>query len=423
MNEATSEPEPARRDKIAGDVKRLPALDGLRGLAILLVMQLHFWGIAFGYAGLPPTLAVDRFMSRLFGVGWSGVDLFFVLSGFLITGILYDAKRSYGYFRNFYARRFLRIFPLYYGFIALSLLVLPNFGRLAGPAGVNQLRDTQVWYWTYMVNIGLATTQFHPHIPIAYGQFWSLAVEEQFYLLWPLVVLLFNRRTLLILCTALVFGALAVRVILLEPVSASFAIFNAPNVVLPARVDTLALGALLALALRGHEELAHYRQGAILVAAATFAVLATLFITHNGLSGFDRDVQTIGFSALALFYAALLLLVLTSGPGATLYRIFTHPTLTFLGRYSYAIYVVHLLIAIELAVEIARRGQVHTVFGSQIPMNIGVSLALTAISVTAAWLSWHLFEKQVLKLKRYVPYGREPIVEPSDSRQPRVPVP
>jgi len=406
MNEARSEPEPARRNEIAGDITRLPTLDGLRGLAVLLVMQLHFWGVAFGFAGRSPTLAIDRWAARVFGVGWSGVDLFFVLSGFLITGILYDAKRSNAYFRNFYARRFLRIFPLYYGFLAFSLLILPNFGRLAGPAGVDQLRNTQVWYWTYTVNFGSSLNQVHPDLPLGYGQFWSLAIEEQFYLLWPLVVLLLSRRALINVCAALVVGALAVRVFLLEPAGASFANFNAANVLLPARVDTLAFGALLALAVRGREGVARFRPGASFAAGGAFAVLATLFITHNGLSGFDRDVQTIGFSALALFYAALLLFAVTSEPGEMFHRIFAHPSLTFLGRYSYAIYVFHLLIAFEFAVELGRRGQVHTVFGSQIPMNILVSLACTVISVTAAWLSWHLFEKQFLKLKRFVPYGR-----------------
>jgi peptidoglycan/LPS O-acetylase OafA/YrhL len=424
MTAPTAEPVSAQRRDIEADVQRLPALDGLRGLAILLVMQLHFWGIAFGFASLPPTLVVDRFMGRLFGVGWSGVELFFVLSGFLITGILYDEKRSRGYFRNFYARRFLRIFPLYYAFLAFALLVLPNFHRLAGPGGVSQLRDTQVWYWTYTMNIASSVKQLHVHLPIAYGQFWSLAIEEQFYLLWPLVVLLFSRRTLLILCAALVVGALAVRIFLLQTASASFAVFVEPGVMLPARIDTLALGALLALALRGPGGIARFRPSAFIAAAGALMVLTILFFTHDGLSGSDPDVETIGFSALALLYAALLLLVLTSRPRATLYRVFTHPSLTFLGRYSYAIYVFHLLIAIELAVEIVRRGQVHTVFGSQIPMNIGVSLALTAISVTAAWLSWHLFEKQILKLKRYVPYGREPVIEtPPAAAQPGLAVP
>src|SRR5438874_1101853 len=120
--------------------RHVPALDGLRGLAILLVMQHHFWGLAFGLASRSPDNTVDRTVSRLFHTGWAGVDLFFVLSGFLITGILYDTKSSDGYFRVFYARRFLRIFPLYYGFLLFAVIVLPHLHRLAGPAEAGQLR-------------------------------------------------------------------------------------------------------------------------------------------------------------------------------------------------------------------------------------------------------------------------------------------
>jgi peptidoglycan/LPS O-acetylase OafA/YrhL len=288
-----------------------------------------------------------------------------------------------------------------------TLFVLPNVDRLAGPGQVSQLRETQFWYWTYMVNIGSAVKQLNAAVPIVHSQFWSLAVEEQFYLLWPFLLLLFSRRAMMILCGALVFGALALRFILVDPISASFANLNASHVLLPARVDTLALGALLAFALRGGVDLTRFRPHAYLVAAGSFVVLAVLFVRHHGLSALDRDVQTIGFSALALFYAALLLIVLTVRPAATLHGIFTHSALRFLGRYSYAIYVFHLLVAFELAREVGYRDWARTVFGSQIPFNIVFSLSCTAVAVTAAWLSWHLFEKRILTLKRYVPYGGE----------------
>lgn len=92
---------------------RLPALDGVRGLAIFMIMQYHFWGLAWGISGRPPVHAIDRWMLDIKAFGWTSVDLFFVLSGFLITRILLDSKgRAGGYFRNFYGRRFLRIFPL-----------------------------------------------------------------------------------------------------------------------------------------------------------------------------------------------------------------------------------------------------------------------------------------------------------------------
>jgi peptidoglycan/LPS O-acetylase OafA/YrhL len=387
----------------------LPALDGLRGLAILLVMQYHFWGLAFGLIAREPTLEIDRFATKLFGMGWSGVDLFFVLSGFLITGILYDAKRSGFFFRNFYARRFLRIFPLYYAFLAFAVFILPNFDRLAGPGQTAQLHDAQAWYWSYTVNIGSSIHQLQANTPLVYSQFWSLAVEEQFYLLWPMLIFVFSRRTMMILCGALVIGALALRIVFVQPMSADVFTRAAPYSLLPSRVDTLALGALLALAVRGGYDLLRFRTHALAVGAASSAVLAALFIAQGGLSALNRWVQTIGLSAFALLYAALLLLVLTSLSGAPLNRIFTHFTLRSLGRYSYAIYVFHLLVAFEVTAQVNRSDQVRTVLGSQIPLNVLFSLICSVLSIAAAWLSWHLFEKQVLKLKRFVPYGRRTV--------------
>jgi len=423
MSAAPAEAAAPRPSAEAGS-QHLPALDGLRGLAILLVMQYHFWGLAFGLTGWKPTLAIDRYAKKLFGTGWSGVDLFFVLSGFLITSILYDAKRSGFYFRNFYARRFLRIFPLYYAFLAIALLILPNFDRLVGPGQFEALRDSQLWYWTYTVNIGSSIHQLQANAPLVYSQFWSLAVEEQFYLLWPLLILVFSRRTMMALCGALIIGALALRIIFVQPISSSFATLAAPYNLLPSRVDTLALGALLALALRGGYDLLQYRKHALAVGAASAAVLAALFIAQGGLSALDQWVQTIGLSAFAFLYASLLLLVLTSLPGSPLHRIFTHFTLRSLGRYSYAIYVFHLLVAFQVSAQINRSEQMRTVLGSQIPWNILFSVICSTISIAAAWLSWHLVEKQVLKLKRFVPYGRraaEPAAQRGHERPPLEP--
>ena len=116
---------------------RVPVLDGLRGVAILLVMVYHF----VIYGGWQPSGEVEHWLFRLATAGWLGVDLFFVLSGFLITGILVDAKGGGGYFRSFYVRRVLRIFPLYYGFLAAYFVLAP----LVSSAG-SALREGQVWY-------------------------------------------------------------------------------------------------------------------------------------------------------------------------------------------------------------------------------------------------------------------------------------
>jgi len=410
MSAATTQELPSSAAGAEPGANHILVLDGLRGLAILLVMQHHFWGLAFGLGGREATLGVDRFAARVFGVGWFGVDLFFVLSGFLITGILFSAKHSTFYFRNFYARRFLRIFPLYYAFLLLIFVVWPRFEwsylrHFAETANLDQISDSQFWYWSYMINIGVAFKHFNANVPIVHSQFWSLAIEEQFYLIWPLLVLLLSRRTMMTLCGVLVVAALAFRYVLVDPSSASWANLNAAHVLLPARVDTFALGSLLALALRGGTDFVRYRTHALAVAGPALIVLLVLFIRHHGLSPIDKDVQTLGFSALALLFAALLLLAVSSTPGSPLHRLFTSSGLRMLGRYSYAIYVFHLLFAVELAGLAARHEWPRTVFGSQIPFNVTFSVTCTAAVIVLGWLSWHLFEKQILKLKRYVPYG------------------
>src|SRR5947209_649249 len=162
----------------------MPALDGLRGLAILMVLAFHF---SLGH------LAPERFLLAIpytvAGIGWVGVDLFFVLSGFLITGILYDAKASQTYFRDFYAKRVLRIFPLYYGVLVAFFMVIPLVHPLRS---VTELKPVQAWAWLYATNVkdSLAGDWCFDKVWVRLNQFWSLAVEEHFYMIWPVAVLL-----------------------------------------------------------------------------------------------------------------------------------------------------------------------------------------------------------------------------------------
>src|SRR5262249_3296296 len=153
---------------------------------------IHF--IALG-GGRPETNWDHRLLS-LAWAGWSGVTLFFVLSGYLITGILYNDKGSEGYFRNFYIRRTLRIFPLYYGTLAAAFLIwqllAPHWQAHATPGG-------QVWLWTYITNYGLLVDWRSISV---FGHFWSLAIEEHFYLLWPIVILRCSRRQAMAVCCA-----------------------------------------------------------------------------------------------------------------------------------------------------------------------------------------------------------------------------
>jgi peptidoglycan/LPS O-acetylase OafA/YrhL len=191
---------------------RIPALDGLRGVAILSVMAFHFWmfgttvGITFA----------ERAYNSIASKGWVGVDLFFVLSGFLITGILYDSRQDPRYYRVFYARRTVRIFPLYYASLALFFFLIPWILRSLHPVelvNVHTGATAKLFAWTYLLNWIEGLKGFSV-APLPLQHFWSLAIEEQFYLVWPFLVLTLARRRLMWLCMGLMVLAFALRVVL-----------------------------------------------------------------------------------------------------------------------------------------------------------------------------------------------------------------
>jgi peptidoglycan/LPS O-acetylase OafA/YrhL len=371
-------------DAPPGAIDRIPTLDGLRGIAILLVLLLHFG--QFGH-GLPaPTVLVDRIFIRLVRTGWMGVDLFFVLSGFLITGILTDTKGDRGYFRQFYARRVLRIFPLYYAALALFLIVLPLL--VPNHWVLTALRADAVWYWTYLYNMKVAVTGFLPSS--ALGHFWSLCVEEQFYLVWPVVVLYLSRKNLLIACGVAVVSALIVRLVLSM---SGYVVL--PDVWMPSRMDALAVGAFIAVMVRQPGGVAILRRWAVPIIVATGLPLGVLL-------RYNIALPTVAHTLVALLFGAVLVLCLTASPLSTLRKTTESSTLGFFGRYSYALYVFHPpLIWFKPAFSLAF---VPTVFGSQLPGYLLWLVISIGACVVVALISWHLIEAPFLKLKRLFPY-------------------
>ena len=365
-----------------------PALDGLRGVAVLLVLLFHFLHID-GEGG-----AVERTLLGASRAGWAGVDLFFVLSGFLITGILLDARGATGYFKAFYARRVLRIFPLYYAYLAVLFLVLPRF-----LPSLDVKPGSQGWLWTYLGNV-LFSREGGFHASPYTGHFWSLAVEEQFYLVWPFLVWFLPRRALAAVCGALVVGAFALRFGIHRTT------FNATAayVLTPARMDALSLGALVAIAAREPGWWGPVRRAAPAVLVLAAAAVAAVWWRQGGFFGGDPVVQVWAFGPLAAGFAALLVLALD--PAARrLPRVLSNPALRGAGKYSYGLYVLHY--PIFLALEAA--GLTSLALAGLTGSRLGGILAFAAIAggatFAAALLSWNLLEKRFLRWKDRVPYG------------------
>jgi peptidoglycan/LPS O-acetylase OafA/YrhL len=367
----------------------LPARVGLRGVAVLLGLGFHFLHLD-GEGG-----TLERTLLAVTRTGWAGVDLFFVLSGFLISGILLDARGGSGYFRAFYTRRVLRIFPLHYAYLAVLFLVLP-----ALLPSLDVKAGTQGWFWTYLGNVLFAREGGFEASPYA-AHFWSLAVEEQFYLAWPLLVWLLPRRGLAALCVALSAGAFALRFGIHRTT------FNATAayVLTPARVDALALGALVAIAAREPSWWPRVRRAAPWVLSASVAAVAAAWILRGGLFGGDPVVQVWAFTPLAAGFAAVLVLSLDGEGSSALSRALARPALRGAGKYSYGLYVLHY--PIFLAMEGA--GLNSLVLAGALGSRMAGILAFAAIAgaatLAAAIASWHLLEKRFLRWKDLVPYG------------------
>ncbi len=369
--------------------RRLPTLDGVRGLAVLMVLLFHFIG------GVQPTNTIEQIVVRATNYGSYGVELFFVLSGFLITGILYDSRENPRYFRNFYMRRVLRIFPLYYGVLILVFLVAPLVPMLRGPT-LDTLLDRQAWAWLYAVNVHIALAG---EWSFSYLQhFWSLAIEEHFYLFWPFVVYALVRRPRLLVAVSLglAVAAFAGRILGLGAGLSWWTTY----VLTPFRLDGLALGAAMAVVVRqrgGLEWLMRAMPRVALIAGALF-VASFAWSRHAG----QGDVYVMGFRAglIQVLLACLLLWAITAPAPSLVARVFSGRTLTFLGTYSYGLYVYHHFISYyfsanktELAVA-AWIGSHTAAMALQAAVGMGASLAI-------AYVSFEYFEKRFLDMKRH----------------------
>ncbi len=291
---------------------RIRVLDGIRGLAITLVLLFH------GTLYFRPESVAQYSLKQITGIGWIGVDLFFVLSGFLITGVLLRMPRE-RFFRTFYLRRTLRIFPIYYLFLAFFFLGLPLFVNFHGDPWLSGLIHQQGAFWLYVQNWMFSYAGAFPASSYL-DHFWSLAIEEQFYISWPAIVFVLNRRVLLLLCPLLITIALALRVQFLLDGSSWVSVY----VNTLTRMDTLLCGALLCLLYESRLSL--LKAGKYWLIAFAAVLLAALTTLYTMQSNFARGVgtQTIGYLVIALLFALLIHFTLQS-EGGLLQRLFERP--------------------------------------------------------------------------------------------------
>lgn len=376
--------------------RHIAALDGIRGLAILLVMFFHM-------TNLQMLTKIDSIWFGLASFGASGVNLFFVLSGYLITGILLDAKGQPHYFRNFYMRRVLRIFPLYYLVVFVSLVILP---RLHVP-GLRTLGSEQIWYWLFLSNFSIAyhNTWQHQILDVT----WSLSIEEQFYLVWPALVLLCGRRTLLWICGGLIVLSLACRAAL---IAKGYNLIQLITLT-PCRLDGLAAGAAIAVLIREGRIEPILQIAKLLV----WPVLAYLLWTHRTIwvwddersaygyvAAWDRDSlsQILGPTGDAIVFGSMLV-VAVARPAGTWAGFLSQRWLGVFGRFSYALYLVHLPLRAALRDKLYGPTKYLQVAGSPLLGQLLFYALTVPVSLAVAWASWHLFEKHFLKLKRLFP--------------------
>jgi peptidoglycan/LPS O-acetylase OafA/YrhL len=362
----------------------IPALDGVRAIAIVAIIGVH--ATFMGAIPNPP----PRFLSLLhiLNFGWMGVDLFFVLSGFLITGILMDTRGFRNYFRAFYLRRALRILPLYYGILLLLLVVSPWVAHTW--LGV-LIPDHASWlaYFTY--------TYFwwRPHHQEAHvgvvGLPGFIIVEEQFYLIWPFLILLLSRQAFVRVCFVICTLAPALRLMLMYLNHNPQSEFVYSSIF--TRIDTLAWGALAAVLVRSPPLLERLRP--LLSYALAFTAAAVFIIAFPLGELYSRAwyTQSIGYTVIAIGCTSFILLAYA--PETQFARALSHPLMRSLARYSYGMYVFHVLIVAAIRARFAQS----LWYGQSIGKGFMLFVAVFLLPPPLAWLSYHLYEKHFLNLK------------------------
>ena len=296
---------------------RIPELDGIRAIAIWMVLLLHI----LVFSNHPALLFLPRPVLEIIGHGWLGVDLFFLLSGFLITGILLDTKERPSYFKNFYIRRFLRIMPLYFAVVIVWSLAYRGYGRYFALSSI------------FGANL---SPLFHIHAPHGPDVLWSLAVEEHFYLLWPAIVFLLSRRKVLGLCGILFIGSAILRTIFAAKGMNPALIYQLTWF----RLDGLAAGGAMAIWARSDPFSRKNTQILVGILMAAFCVISVAGLPFHIFGRATPAAVGFRYTQAYLFFGSFFLLTLVYRD-AKWTGFLRNPFLQLSGALSYCLYLVH----------------------------------------------------------------------------------
>jgi peptidoglycan/LPS O-acetylase OafA/YrhL len=373
MPDSTTELAAAPIAELNPAITHIPQLDGVRGLAILLVIIVHCY-----YRGPGPT----GINENVFIFGWTGVDLFFCLSGFLITNQLALSPPGGGTIKRFYARRFFRIFPLYYAFLlGVTALCFAPQNALTTPITAD-FASKWPWYFLYASNwMEAFNAGGHESLKLL-GPLWSLSIEEQFYLLWPFVMVLLPKKARLPAVAISLAVGIGLRIALKSHLPAA-AIYHATAT----HADSLLMGSALGL-------LVTTSTGKMIKMAAVFLLstgailLSYLYVSEKSIHYLNDGMQTFGYTATAMLWTGFIALTLCSKLLAQAIRI---PPMRTLGKYSYFLYLAHwpaLLLTSHMAMERSF-------------LNFSIYTASITIALTGlAALSYKTFEYPMIKIGR-----------------------
>jgi len=356
-------------------------LDGVRAVAALMVMFLHFFG------AVQPTDPFFRLLDKYASFGQTGVSIFFVLSGFLITRILMQTKGNARYFSDFYIRRALRIFPLYYLFLIIFYYIVPVLQHTPLTPFSNQ-----VYFWVYLQNFAM-TFDWKTYGP---WHFWSLAVEEHFYFMWPLLVYFLSKKGIKIAVAAIMVIAFVCRLVMIKSGHEAFYLtFN--------RMDELAIGALLAV----WESEGKLAGKAKLFIISFFLVLIPTIVIWVKFTGNALDIiQVIKYNLLSTSCFCLVGYAIALKQDVGVNKLLSTRFFSFSGKISYGLYVYHPLS--------------FTLIVSMFPPGTSIPLLFVAcfgITYLIAFISYQFFESKFIAMKKYFEYNRPLTKTVSNTRQ------